>query len=65
MEHNVSDDELSPELEALVHELAAEATAIRVSLGELPGPAELLGYVDAVGYLQLTKQLPLPPRDRA
>lgn len=54
------DDVLPPALDALIRELAAEAAEIRVSLGELPGPAELLGYADAVGYLQLIGRLPTP-----
>ena len=61
MARNAPADELPTELETLVRELAAEAADIRVSLGELRGPAELLGYVDAVGYLQLIGTLPTPP----
>ena len=54
------DNPFPPDLEHRLHRLAAEAAAMRVDDGELPGPAELLGYVDAVGFLQSTGQLPLP-----
>lgn len=53
MRQDDSADDLTPDLHELIGELADEAAEIRVSLGELPGPAALLGYVDAVGYLQL------------
>lgn len=59
---DLSDDApFPPDLEAQLHQLAAEAAAMRVADGELVGPAELLGYVDAVGFLQTTGQLLLPP----
>jgi hypothetical protein len=56
----IDDSELPPEVEARIFELAAIATDLRIEAGELPGPAELLGIVDAVALLQTTGELPVP-----
>ncbi len=56
----IDDPELPSEVEDRILELAAVATELRVDAGDLPGPAELLGLVDAVALLQATGELPIP-----
>ncbi len=50
----------SPEVQALLCDLAGRATALRIEEGELAGSAQLLGIADALSVLQITGHVPVP-----